>query len=121
MTGARSSAPLVETTWVEPYPDHQLGGSGAPASPEARYDQRESLELAFVTALQTLPASQRAALLLREVLGFSATEIAGQLGITVPAVTSALRLRHRLQPRRTLRPIPLRHLSHDAVFLPCIA
>jgi RNA polymerase sigma-70 factor (ECF subfamily) len=90
VTGARSSAPLVETTWVEPYPDHQLGGSGAPASPEARYDQRESLELAFVTALQTLPASQRAALLLREVLGFSATEIADQLGTTVPAVTSAL-------------------------------
>jgi RNA polymerase sigma-70 factor (ECF subfamily) len=100
VAGAGSSAPLVETTSVEPYPDHQLGGSGGPASPEARYDQRESLELAFVTALQTLPASQRAALLLREVLGFSATETAGQLGTTVRAVTSALqRARHGLARR----------------------
>ena len=98
------SAPLVETTWVEPYPDHQLAGSGAPASPEARYDQRESLELAFVTALQTLPASQRAALLLREVLGFSAAEIADQLGTTVPAVTSALQRARQGLARRNAEP-----------------
>ena len=51
VAGARSGAPLAETTWVEPYPGHQLGGSRAPASPEARYGQPESLELAFVTAL----------------------------------------------------------------------
>jgi RNA polymerase sigma-70 factor, ECF subfamily len=100
-TGAGPSAPLVETTWVEPYPDHQLWGSVASVSPEARYDRRESLELAFVVALQTLPALQRAALLLREVLGFSAAEIAEQLGTTVPAVTSALqRARHSLERRR---------------------
>jgi RNA polymerase sigma-70 factor, ECF subfamily len=99
----RPGAPLVETTWVEPYPDRQLG-SGAPASPEARYDQRESLELAFVTALQTLPASQRAALLLREVLGFSAAEIADQLGTTVPAVTSALQRARQGLARRGAEP-----------------
>lgn len=80
---------MVETTWVEPYPD-LFGGNGKLASPEARYDQRESLELAFVVASQTLSALQRAALLLREVLGFSAAELAEQLGTTVPAVTSAL-------------------------------
>jgi RNA polymerase sigma-70 factor, ECF subfamily len=88
--GGGPGAPLAETTWIEPYPDRLLEASGSPGSPEARYDQRESLELAFVAAVQTLPASQRAVLLLREVLGFSAAEIAHQLGTSVPAVTSAL-------------------------------
>ena len=89
---AGPGAPLAEATWIEPYPDRLLEADGWPGSPEARYDQREGLELAFVAAVQILPAFQRA-VLLREVLGFSAAEIADQLGTAVPAVTSALVLK----------------------------
>jgi RNA polymerase sigma-70 factor (ECF subfamily) len=62
--------PLVEQVWLDPYPDEALGLEGGPASPEARYEQRESVELAFIAALQHLPGRQRAVLLLRDVLGF---------------------------------------------------
>src|ERR687886_33684 len=68
--------PVVESVWVEPYPDETLGLEDGLAAPDARYEQRESVELAFIAALQHLPPNQRAALILREVLGFSAKEAA---------------------------------------------
>src|SRR5215212_1392284 len=82
--------PPLESTWVEPYPDQGLGLEDGYAGPEARYELRESVELAFVAALQNLPANQRAALVLREVLGFSASETAAALETTVASVNSAL-------------------------------
>jgi RNA polymerase sigma-70 factor (ECF subfamily) len=83
--------PLSESVWVEPYPDEQMGMDDGLAAPEARYERRESVELAFIAAVQHLPATQRAALLLRDVLGFSAREAADTLGTTVHSVNSALR------------------------------
>jgi RNA polymerase sigma-70 factor, ECF subfamily len=82
--------PLVESVWVEPYPDEALGLADGHAAPEARYEQREAVELAFIASLQHLPAIQRAVLILRDVLGFSAREVADSLDTTVSSVNSAL-------------------------------
>jgi RNA polymerase sigma-70 factor, ECF subfamily len=82
--------PPLESVWVEPFPDAGLGLEDGYAAPEARYELRESVELAFVAALQNLPANQRAVLILREVLGFSASEVAESLDTTVASVNSAL-------------------------------
>jgi RNA polymerase sigma-70 factor (ECF subfamily) len=82
--------PLVESVWIEPYPDERLGVESSYAAPEARYEQREALELAFIAALQHLPATQRAVLILCEVLGFSAREASELLDTTVVSVNSAL-------------------------------
>ena len=81
---------LGEVVWLEPYPGC-AGRGAAPLGPEARYEQTESISLAFVTALQVLPPRQVAVLILRDVLGFRASEVAEMLDSTVESVNSALR------------------------------
>jgi RNA polymerase sigma-70 factor (ECF subfamily) len=80
------SAPVTDVAWLGPYPDEGLDDGG----PAGRYAQREAVELAFVAALQHLPGNQRAALLLFEVLGFSAAEIATMMNTSATSVNSAL-------------------------------
>lgn len=82
--------PLAESVWVEPYADEWLALAEGGATPESRYQQREAVELAFVAALQHLPAKQRAALIMRDVLGFSTREAADALETTVASVKSAV-------------------------------
>jgi RNA polymerase sigma-70 factor (ECF subfamily) len=86
--------PINDPIWLEPYPDSKLGLQG-PAGPEARYEQREAVELAFIAAIHTLPARQRAVLILRDVLGFSARETAAVLDTTPPSIDSALQRAHK--------------------------
>jgi RNA polymerase sigma-70 factor (TIGR02960 family) len=105
---------LGDIVWLEPYPDTLLEGVlRIPASPEARYQQTEAVSLAFVTALQVLPARQRAVLILRDVLGYHANEVADMLDSTVESVNSAVKrarasLRRRVPPKgeRELPPSP---------------
>ncbi len=89
--------PTQEVTWIEPFPDELLD-SGPNIYPEARYDVRESVTLAFVAALQRLPGRQRAVLLLRDVLGWDSSETAQILDMTRPSVNSALQ-----RARQTLK------------------
>jgi RNA polymerase sigma-70 factor (TIGR02960 family) len=93
---------LGEIVWLQPYPDALLDSAAStPPGPEARYEQAEAISLAFVTALQLLPPRQVAVLILRDVLGFHASEVAGMLDATVESVTSALkRARAGLQRSR---------------------
>ena len=83
---------LSEVPWLQPYPDTVLEGAiDLSPGPEARYEQTESISLAFVTALQLLPPRQVAVLVLRDVLGFHANEVAEMLDSTVESVNSALK------------------------------
>src|SRR5579862_4288256 len=100
VTGVASTPPeptrYGEVLWLEPYPDALLEGIvDTAAGPEARYETREAVTLAFVTALHRLPPRQRAVLVLRDVLGFSAIDVAAMLDTTPTSVNSAL-IRARL-------------------------
>ena len=103
--GVEPPAPtrLGEIVWLQPFPDALLEGAidGSPG-PEARYEQAEAVSLAFVTALQALPPRQVAVLILRDVLGFHAREVADMLDTTVESVASTLkRARASMQRRRS--------------------
>ncbi|MFB7716745.1 sigma-70 family RNA polymerase sigma factor [Nocardia sp. NPDC056100] len=104
---------LGEIHWLEPYPDALLDGAvSVPLGPEARYEQTESISLAFVTALQILPPRQLAVLILRDVLGFRASEVAEMLDTTVESVKSALK-RARAGMRDTT--VPEHPPAEDAI------
>jgi RNA polymerase sigma-70 factor (ECF subfamily) len=95
-------APATDVAWLGPYPETGLDDHRA--SPEARYDQREAVELAFVAACQHLPGNQRAALLLFEVLGFSAAEIATTMDTSTASVNSALQRARRIVAEKVPAP-----------------
>jgi RNA polymerase sigma-70 factor (TIGR02960 family) len=101
-----------EVVWLEPFPDALLESViDVPLGPEARYEQTEAISLAFVTALQVLPPRQLAVLILRDVLGFHANEVADMLDSTVESVNSALKrargsLQLRLPPTADREPAP---------------
>ena len=103
---------LGEVVWLEPFPDALLAAAiEVPLGPEACYERTEAISLAFVTALQVLPPRQLAVLILRDVLGFHANEVAGILDSSVESVTSALKrarasLQRRLPPSADREPAP---------------
>jgi RNA polymerase sigma-70 factor, ECF subfamily len=88
--GEEPTEPLDPALWVAPYPDDPVGVGEEAIGPEARYAQRETVELAFVAALQHLPPRQRCVLVLRDMLSFSAKEVAEMLGVSAVSVNSAL-------------------------------
>jgi RNA polymerase sigma-70 factor, ECF subfamily len=93
--GDPRGGPLVESVWIEPVAADSLGLESGLASSAARYELRESVELAFIAALQHLPSRQRAVLILRDVLGFSAREAAEVLEATPASIDTALQRAHQ--------------------------
>src|SRR5207245_3568362 len=87
--GESLPGPVMEPLWIEPLPDNLIDLRPT-VNPEAHYDARESVTLAFLATLQTLPGRQRATLILRDVLGWKASEVADLLDSSVGAVNSAL-------------------------------
>ena len=112
---------LGEVVWLEPYPDALLEAPlDVPLGPEARFEQTEAISLAFVTALQVLPARQRAVVILRDVLGFRAHEVAEMLDSSVESINSALKrarasLQRRLPPEGAREPAPPNSPTEQAV------
>lgn len=99
--------------WLEPYPDVLLDDIAV--GPEARYEARESIALSFVAGLQHLPTQQRLVLVLRDVLGFPASDVAGILGTTSSSVNSALvRARNGFKPEREPDLVPLPRSAQEA-------
>ena len=111
VAGVGSAQPLAEVPWLQPYPDRLLEGiAGDEAEPEAEVVAKETIELAFIAAIQLLPPRQRAVLISRDVLGWSAAETADLLGTSVAAVNSALQ-----RARATMkRHLPRRRLDWSA-------
>jgi RNA polymerase sigma-70 factor (ECF subfamily) len=113
---------LGEPVWLEPYPDVLLDEApNRSFQPEARYEEREAIGLAFIVGLQRLPPRQRAALVLRDVLAFRAAEVAEMLGTTEVSVNRALQRARRAVDRvvppgqRELAPLPGSHAERELV------
>jgi RNA polymerase sigma-70 factor (ECF subfamily) len=117
-SGMPGREPASEIAWLEPYPDAALEQiADATPGPDARYELREAVQLAFIAAIQLLPPRQRAALLLRDVLGWSAAEVARLLDASVASVNSSLqRARSMIEKRLPAdrpRTAPMLPPSHE--------
>ncbi len=109
-------SPAEDPSWLEPYPDSWV--DDVTPGPEARYETRESIALSFVSALQRLPAQQRAVLVLRDVLGFPASEVAAILGTSQASVNSALsRARGNFGPPGGRDTVPMPSSSQETALV----